>query len=202
MNVSKEEFLSAMVDDEADAFTARRLAAELAGSAEERARWGRYHVIGEAMRGDLFKGMPVDFSDRVMAALDDEEPLQVPISAVRSKGMRYRPAIGIGVAASVAVAVLVGVQTMVTQAPDPVNPVVATVGSAPEVLAVDRLPPQTLAQVAVGASATEAVPSDRRLAEQRQMDARLNSYIVNHAEHASQHGLIPYVRAVGYEDGQ
>jgi sigma-E factor negative regulatory protein RseA len=30
-------------------------------------------------------------------------------------------------------------------------------------------------------------------------DARMHSFIVNHAEHAAGRGLMPYVRVVGYE---
>lgn len=41
--------------------------------------WSRYHLIGDAMRGDLPVNLQLDLSDSIMLALEDEPAILAPI---------------------------------------------------------------------------------------------------------------------------
>ena len=113
--VSKTERLSALVDDETEAFETRRLVDELLQSEEDRKQWERYHLIGDSLRGGMRMTAPPDLLEGVREQLAEEEPLQVareePAAAV-ARSRWFRPVAGTGVAAAVAVVTLVGMQMM------------------------------------------------------------------------------------------
>ncbi|SIT65903.1 sigma-E factor negative regulatory protein RseA [Ectothiorhodosinus mongolicus] len=123
MSVSKEERLSALIDGEAGAFEQRRLMDELQHDAELRGRYSRYHLMGDVMRGARWQA-DTDLSARIQAAMADE-PLEKAPFWVRQR--RPLKAVGgIGVAAGVALAILVGVQFTTTSVGPDLSPVVAT----------------------------------------------------------------------------
>jgi sigma-E factor negative regulatory protein RseA len=187
MTVTKNERLSALADDEADSFECRRLLDELGRNPDDLARWERYHLIGDALRGGLRRSANAGFAAGVMARITDEP---VPAPATRTVGQRLvKPTAGLAMAASVAVAVLVGVVN-VTGTPDADTAAVAEARPA-----VDR----GVVQVSDATVATAAPVAPTALEPMDASDARLHSYIVNHAEHGAGRGLMPYVRVVGYE---
>jgi sigma-E factor negative regulatory protein RseA len=190
MTVTKNERLSALVDDEADDFECRRLLDELGRNPDDLTRWERYHLIGDAVRGGLRRSANAGFAAGVMARIAHEP---VPAPVIRTMGQRLvKPTAGLAMAASVAVAVLVGVVN-VTGTPDADTPAVAEAGpaAAPAVARGVQVSDATVA------TATPLAPP--ALEPMDASDARLHSYIVNHAEHAAGRGLMPYVRVVGYE---
>ena len=108
--------------------------------------WGRYHLIGDAMRGDLPVNLQLDLSDSIMAALEDEptilapkpvetapvqQPAIVPVktdSNVVPLFRRVGQQLGqYAIAASVAAAVIFGVQQYQGQDGVPANPVLNTI---------------------------------------------------------------------------
>lgn len=186
MSVTKDEHLSALVDDEAGDFERRRTLDGLVADQDSRERWGRYHLIGDVMRGDAPVALDVGFADRVLAAIQDEEMEAVPASA---RAQRFaKPVAGFAMAASVAVATVLGVQGFTTQ---------STPGETGATLMTAQTPavvPSGIRQVAVTTD-TLASANDGRAAEM----ADLNSYLVRHAEYAARHGMLPQVRVVGYE---
>jgi sigma-E factor negative regulatory protein RseA len=191
MTVTKNERLSALVDDEADGFECRRLLDQLGRNPDDLSRWERYHLIGDALRGGLRRRAKSDFAAGIMARIADEP---VPVPATRTVGQRLvRPTAGLAMAASVAVAVLVGVVN-VTGTPDADGPVVAEAGPAGAPTAT-----RGVVQLSDATVATAAPVAPPALEPMEASDARLHSYIVNHAEHAAGRGLMPYVRVVGYE---
>lgn len=118
-NHSLYESLSALVDGEASELEVRRLLK--AQDEELKARWSRYQLAGAAMRRELGTMAPTGFADRVSAALETEAALEAP-------QRHWWQRIGqVAVAASVAGAVLIGVQ----QYPgDPQQTTVADVNTA------------------------------------------------------------------------
>ncbi len=120
-NHSLYESLSALVDGEASELEVRRLLK--AEDEELKARWSRYQLAGAAMRRELGAMAPSGFADRISAALENEAVPQVP-------QRHWWQRIGqVAVAASVAGAVLIGVQ----QYPgDTQQTAVATTNAAPE----------------------------------------------------------------------
>jgi len=173
MNVSKQERISALTDEEASEFEVRRLLAELAGDAETRDRWARYYLMGDAMRGELPAAVDPQFRARIMGRIERESPLR----ASRPSQL-LKPAAGFGLAAAVAVAAIVGIRSM-----DETGP-----GREPAMVAGD------------GEASDASLRQARATSDEPRADNySLNSYLLNHFEHAGGGGMLPHVRVVGYE---
>lgn len=202
MNVNKHEHLSALIDDEAGEFEGRRLLDELCKSAEDRALWGRYHLIGEAMRAALPERVDLGFADRISRALEAEPLPGSAVPAAVSVAHRLtKPVIGFALAAGVAVVSVVSLQSF-TQEPGGDAPArLAEVGGPPVItrVAVEApLPSDATVVRVVAGTAAQPLP-----APSEEAAARLNSYLVNHAEYApSRPGMLPQVRVVGYGQNQ
>ena len=69
-----QEWVSAAVDGELDEQTL----AELAADADSHEQWRDYHMIGDAMRGELPQAVSIDLSDSIMAAIDEEPAIIAP----------------------------------------------------------------------------------------------------------------------------
>ncbi|WP_043740140.1 sigma-E factor negative regulatory protein [Thioalkalivibrio nitratireducens] len=133
--VSKAERLSALVDNETDAFETRRLVGELLKSDGDRGTWARYHLIGDGLRGGLRQVAPVDFVDRIRDELADEAPIRVAAGG-NSRARWVRPVAGAGVAAAVAMVTLLGLQMVVGGGEN--TPVATTEDAEPEALAAEN----------------------------------------------------------------
>ncbi len=178
-NDDLHELVSASVDGELDPHEHRRLLSRLAEDGALKHRFERYHLIGEALRGDLPEAVPKGLADRVREVLSQEPtvcapPAREPGSPPRETGAvasRLRPLVGLALAAAFA-----AVTFVVLNAPDEVGPPV-TVATAP-------------------------VTSPARLATAQRVDARLNAYLVGHYEHAPSGGftgVLPYATLVSHE---
>jgi sigma-E factor negative regulatory protein RseA len=155
--VSKSERLSALVDNETDTFETRRLIDELMKSGEDRVQWSRYHLIGDSLRGGMTQVAPADFLACVQEGIAEDGPLDVPVGS-RQRLRWLKPVAGVGVAATVAMVSLLGLQ-MVTGGGDDAGTV--TVEVAPEVAP------------ALEPAETEMVTAP---------DPRFARYLENHAE--------------------
>lgn len=169
------EQLSALVDSECAVSEAELLLHRLAKDAELKARWQRYHLISDAIKNNIPEIIDPNFAEHISKAIAaDTPPLSDPLPTLPSW---YKPVTGFALAASVAVVALVGLQ--LSQHSEP------TGGSEP--LATVSPPGPRLSEPTTADSA---------------LQSRLNSYLVNHNEYASMnsvHGMLPYVRMVGYE---
>ncbi len=173
----RELKLSALMDGELDAPAMESALDELLADEQLRQTWGRYHLVRDAMREGLMATQQDDLSARVRQALEDEAPASAPVIQLHSRRnlSRYsKPVIGFALAASVAMFAVLGVLKVQDQ------------GSGPELLAQN-----------VGAIQTAAIRWD---VARPAVEARLNSYLVHHSEYQSapMHGMLPYVRVVGY----
>lgn len=201
MTTSNDEHLSALVDDEAGDFERRRLLDEIASNPSARERWGRYHLIGEALRGGLPARTDMSFAARIGAALDSEEALHVdPSSWARASEARpanaraTRPVLGFALAASVAAVTVLGVQALLGDREGPNTR-----------LAESAYPNIERAPVAEGTATVVAEEASAPLgpwASTADEAVRLNSYLVTHSEHAAIQGMLPQVRVVGYASEQ
>ncbi|MGL5201921.1 MAG: sigma-E factor negative regulatory protein, partial [Aeromonas veronii] len=73
--MANKEQISALMDgDLSDA----EVLNELEMDSDLQDTWGRYHLIGDAMRGDLPVNLQLDLSDSIMAALEDEPTILAP----------------------------------------------------------------------------------------------------------------------------
>jgi sigma-E factor negative regulatory protein RseA len=195
MNASKEEFLSALLDDEADNFGQRRLLDELSKDADLENTFSRYALIGEVMRSNTKSTVVVarkDFLAGIQLGLEDEpvydekvvEFARPAIKAdVKLPNMNQRY-VKYGMAAAVAaVAVVSG--TMLLKKPSP----------TPEALAAAQpIQPAALVQLAQAApirSANQLDPQSRDV---------LKQYVAQHVKYASTTAIVPSVRAVSYSN--
>ena len=177
--------LSALVDDELATREIDLVLRRLSRDCDGRDRWERYHLISDVIQGHVPAALDTDFAARIRAAIE-AEPLPQPVA--RPLPVWYKPVTGFALAASVALMALFGLRLNQIDTLPPTAPLAA----APPMLSTPAvsLPVQT---VAVARSTDPAGEP---------FGARLNSYLVNHNGYASQnsmHGMLPYVRMVGYQ---
>ncbi|ENY73741.1 sigma-E factor negative regulatory protein [Aeromonas diversa CDC 2478-85] len=136
--MANKEQLSALMDGVLDGEQGRQAIDEVMSDAEQQASWSRYHLIGDAMRGELPDTMQFDLCDKIALALEAEPTVLAPQptpAAPRHGGKviplvrRFGQQMGqYAIAASVAAAVIFGVQHYQVQDPvAPVNPVLNTI---------------------------------------------------------------------------
>ncbi|MFQ1744665.1 sigma-E factor negative regulatory protein [Aeromonas veronii] len=187
--MANKEQISALMDgDLSDA----EVLNELEMDSDLQATWGRYHLIGDAMRGDLPVNLQLDLSDSIMAALEDEptilapkpvetasvvQPVVAPIKTDSNNVVPLFRRVGqqlgqYAIAASVAAAVIFGVQQYQGQDGVPANPVLNTIpigGSAAPVSV--HYPQQD------GARARQQGLTEQQMQEQRE---RINAFLRDH----------------------
>lgn len=172
-----EEQLSALVDDELDADHTRGALDALGGDEALRESWGRYHLIGAAIRD----------------AESVTEPASVVALPVRR---RSAPLAGLAIAASVAALALALVLLPARDAGQG-TPAIAASVAPPAPARVAAVEPQV-----VSLPAQDPAVSGRDIARIGTHDERLNGYLVNFNEQRARlgvPGVHPYVRIVGFE---
>ncbi|MCZ6617322.1 MAG: sigma-E factor negative regulatory protein [Gammaproteobacteria bacterium] len=178
--------LSAIIDGEADEFELRRVLDEIDKNEELRRTWERYHLIGSRLRGERIDS-PAKLSQRVWDALDfaAEDDVSLPSRDVAMReGQRNRATprfgrwTGIAVAATVAVAVVLGFNTFD-----------APVGGTGAVVVVDE-------GLVVEAPVVELTPVGTALDIQRQ-----NAWMMRHAQlmGMNQQGFTSFIKMATYE---
>ncbi|HLT63817.1 MAG TPA: sigma-E factor negative regulatory protein [Pseudohongiella sp.] len=151
--VSPEEALSALMDGELEEFELRRLLARISDRPDLLATWERYNLARavfqpeplnfESLRTRDDVMLPDALTSRIMAAIEAEPRPQaatIPVAGSRSGGGLAK----LAVAASVAVAVFVGMQTLLDQ---PQAPMMASVHH--------EMPDDAVMQVAVDEDAQQ-----------------------------------------------
>lgn len=112
------ESLSALVDGEADELEIRRILNQLDKDDEMRGKWKNYHLMGSLMREESFDS--IDLTQGINQALDgvvdpasnDAPVLENHDTVSAAKSAWYKPLTSVAVAASVTLAVLIGVQSI------------------------------------------------------------------------------------------
>ncbi|NMH64789.1 sigma-E factor negative regulatory protein [Shewanella salipaludis] len=176
MDKLNPEWVSAAVDDETDAQTLAALSADT----HSHGQWQKYHLIGDAMRGELPQTIDLDFAARVAAAIESEPALvasepEVATQAAQSKVVPFftqslKQFGQYAIAASVALVAIVGVQNYSQDADNgqSLSPVLVTrplVGSASPV------------SFQTGAVKQPQGYTNEQVIEQRR---RINAYIQDH----------------------
>lgn len=178
--------LSALVDDELNEMEIDLVLRRLCREDDLQASWSRYHLISDVIQGHLPDMFDSGFSARIRQAIEDE-PLPQPIS--KPLPAWYKPVTGFGLAASVVLVTMFGLKLTQTEEASPV-PIAQQVADNSSGSSFTPRIVQPIAAVQQMDSASEPI------------DARLNSYLVNHNGYASlnsMHGMLPYVRMVGYQ---
>ena len=220
------ESLSALMDNEASELELQRLLKELDADPELQATWSRYQIASAGLKGKIPVVAPSDFAARVSAAIDAEDAHSQPSSeAVATSNVTamswWQQAGRVAVAASVAGALIVGVQQYQSASPEVIEVAATNQISAP--VAVDskspNLPsginaPALSARTVAVQSGYESRPQENRrvMFVPRQeaapvynedISTYVNQLIQEHTDNASANsgqGILPYTRVILSEE--
>jgi len=179
----REQQLSILMDDELDRDQLGRTLDDLSGDRELRALWDRYHLIGDALRGEPLSRETLEVADRVRERLDAEPaPTVLPRVAPLSRLPRIphriphrwvTPLAGSALVASVATVALISGGWLGG----------GGLGGAPAEplqLAEQQSPAPLLYRDRSGTYWSLRRPE----ADSPGVETKLNSYLVNHQEYA------------------
>ena len=172
-----QEWVSAAVDGEAD----EQAIADLVVDTHSHDKWRNYHMIGDAMRGELPATIMLDLSANIAAAIELEPAIVAPVTSHKTKSNDanqsksnvvplFKQFGQYAIAASVALVAIIGVQNYnqgndAESSPLPVLMTRPLVGSASPV------------SLQTGAVQSTQGYSNDQVIEQRR---RLNAYIQDH----------------------
>lgn len=213
--MNKFEDISAFMDGEAGSRHDAVLTA-IRSDAELRDAWRRYHLVGDAMRGQLPPRFPAsDLSARISTALENEPAIVSP-QRRQPRGLPKRllkPAAGVAIAASVALVAIVGLRGLdqtttnaVTTTDTVAENDAPAVNPGPDrleapVRSLQPAGPSPLARTV--STGSEPAQEDPQQSSERY---RFNSYLINHNEYRANSGVrgsMPYARIVApYGDNQ
>lgn len=214
-SLSQSESLSALVDNEASELELRRLLKASDDGLELKQEWQRYQLIGAAIRQDLPAVSYTDLSASISAAIAAESDS----GRDHTKHQRFGKVVAlwstlgrVAVAASVAGAVVFGVQSYQSPLkPAAENIAAAVSSSAPSGLPIGYGAPEMGARTVSAAGYTPAtlgrqvdfVPRQsapvqpKSNAYNAELQAYLNHLMLEHAEHAAlnaSRGMMPFAR--------
>ena len=174
MSEQIQDQISAFTDDELSAEECTFLVRRLERDAGSRDKALRYSIIGAALRGELPDPDPDVLRKRVRAALDGVGPIeQVGESPPETKRF-FRPAIGLGIAASVAVAALALLNVM--NSPIDATDAVPQIASTQTGVGLDEQPSYVVPQEAAGPLAVGGALGPQPI--------RLTNYLMTHGQYA------------------
>jgi sigma-E factor negative regulatory protein RseA len=194
MTDKQMENLSALIDGELDELSVQRLLGQLKDNPELTSKWARYHLMGDAMRGDMQGFANVDLSSSISAALATEAPLTAAAPLKHSTRQWWKPAAGLSVAASVAMAVIFGAYQL--RSADTGFEQVADAAPA-ESAEVAKPPVYYKGPTMVASTESEA---DLKVGQDK-----LNEYLRQHAQDAAMgqgRSMMPFARVVNFETQQ
>ncbi|NJN46449.1 MAG: sigma-E factor negative regulatory protein [Candidatus Competibacteraceae bacterium] len=174
------EQLSALMDSECALPEVEMAMRRLTKDADLQARWQRYHLISDTLKNNIPDIIDLDLVERINQAISADPPLHTYGLAKQSTW--NKPVTGFALAASVALVAFAGFQLAPFEVTSEPSLVAATAPISP---------------------APSPDPSQSGIANTNtSLEEKLNTYLVSHNEHASMHsvhGVLPYVRMVGYQ---
>lgn len=198
MKESQSELTSALLDGELDAQTGDRVVSRMLRqeAPSEIERFGRYHLIGDVLRGEASVDATA-VSVAVSAALESEPTILAP---PRRKSTWIRPLTGVALAASVAAAAIVIAPQLMSPSPQAVGPTTIAVQS-PQLMDQPRL-------VAAGSGlSTERVMPEtsapRWQTLDKKLEDRLNQLLIEHHEFGGRTGVngpVAHIGLVSYDN--
>jgi sigma-E factor negative regulatory protein RseA len=184
MAKDKKEWISALADGELGGSELGKALDALRSDTSMQRSWTNYHLIRDTLHSNLESSVDASLYARITAAMDKEPVVLAPQRAPKRPWIRH--AAGFAVAASVTGIAVFGIQEMNREEDAPV----ATMAEVMQPGNIVRMEKPTL--VAANPDAATAQEDNGKLAP----------YLVNHNEYSvssGMHGMLPYVRIVGYE---
>ncbi|MBT5293335.1 MAG: hypothetical protein HOL40_06405 [Cellvibrionales bacterium] len=211
------ETISAVMDSQADDLEVRRLLKALDNASEEEAaailaQWESFHTIGSVLRNESRSNNETptmrassNFAASVSAAIADEAPMdKAARRPSKSDPMWQRFA----VAASVTLAILVGVQEYESMQAGDASYTADNAVTVPALKSVDQSVDQSVVDLTAVQLASSEVALESSMSEAEKLEAieaqeRLNEYLLEHTNHAAKQsgqGMIPFARLANFED--
>ncbi|MCH1928701.1 anti-sigma factor [Shewanella sp. A25] len=171
-----QEWVSAAVDGETDAQTL----AELVADTHSHNKWHNYHLIGDAMRGELPQTMVLDLSASIAAAIELEPAIVAPqasSAATAAENVTQNKVVPLfkqfgqyAIAATVAMFAIVGVQNFSEPTDDAASP-------SPVLLTRPLVGSASPVSLQTGPAPQNQSYTNDQMNEQRR---RINTYIQDH----------------------
>ncbi len=174
-----DEQLSALMDDELPADASREAIEQLLAESDSRAIWGRYHLIGDALRGTA-----------PAARLPADNVVAFPGPARRRLSRT-----GVGLAAAAALAAV----ALIISPPAPQNSTPSGFATLPATAKTENI--VLAGNIRDDLSSTTPV-NQTTIVQADEAQQRMNPYLTNFNEQRARQrtpGVHPYVRIVGYE---
>jgi sigma-E factor negative regulatory protein RseA len=186
MSDHQREHLSALVDGEIEESLLRPTISALESNPELTAAWERYHMIGQAIRGESVRSDFSEIAGNVRARIA-AEPVPIGSAHARRPGRsRLGPFVGAALAASAAFLAVFAVPQLFDPRPASPTPAVAVAVSDPS------------RQFGL------ASPGQRWHLDRPTLQSKLDRFLVNHQAYSPSSGIkgfLPYATVVGYEVG-
>ena len=218
--ISINEHLSALLDDEAGAFENRRVLDELSSDDTLSRKLSTYALIGETMRtGEAEK--PVisvgnSFLDSIHEKIVDEDSFNqvVVASELESKSSLatnnpandsswLRPIGGFALAASVGALAFMGLQNMGFLGQQSIQPDGIANSLAPTAIVQDEpVKPATEELATTALASTTTSNNDEYMDANAQTRSMLKRYVDSHMQYANTSTFVPSVRVIAYTDHQ
>ena len=163
MNTESREHISSLMDGEVSRETGRFLVRRLGADEELCGTWARYHLVRDCLRHQDGGLAGDDLAERIRHAIERESVPMTPRKAYRAW---MKPAMGLAIAASVALMAIVAVGPE-SQVADPAGTELAGRAEVPPFTSPQSLAPAPVSQTAslLGTSAG---------------DSRMNAYLLRH----------------------
>jgi len=181
MNISKEEQLSAYMDDELGADSADRLFRSMQEDDALREKWARYHLVRDIVKRETSANLTHNLAERVSMVIDNEPVILAPRQLGRKPVSAFaRQVAGLAVAASITAITILTIQE--------VNK--------------ETQPVENQVTVAKSGNTWIRAAGTHWNVDEPSIESQLNAYIVKHNEYAtsaSMRGMMPYARIAGYD---
>jgi sigma-E factor negative regulatory protein RseA len=180
MSEQIREQVSAFLDGELPNTETELLLKRLTRDAELRESFGRYALIGEALRGTSPGVLSKSFASRVNRAIDGEPMPAAAQSQIAKSPRWWRPLAGVGVAAGVAAVAIIALQQRAG------SPNIAQLQPAAVVKAAPGMPVANSALTAQNHEALSyTVPTATAEPASAMAPARLTNYVFAHSKYSS-----------------
>ena len=193
MNDRMRESLSALMDDQANELELERVLSQLATNEELRQTWTRYNLAQQTLHSFHCAHVEWDISSRVQAAIAGSQTAVMTGTHSPTRNRFIRPLVSFGVAASVALTVVVGGRQFMQADSDDIRVVDNAVTSSAPISVVGTMP----RQANFGNESPVILQSAYSNPYQDLARERQRRYMQVHAEQAalnSPQGLVPFAR--------
>jgi len=186
MTNETEERLSALIDSELSSALTADMLARVKQSPELRGTWDRYHLIGDAIRGECVRSSSGGIAEAVRKQVINEPAIiaqPTPINSSTPRDRLLRPLAGAAIAASVAGLAVFALPRLTNDVPEPVPVQISS-----------QTPPAPVYY------SNQSGTRWKNLKEPA-LESKLNRYLENHSEYASAGGMgvLPYSSFVSYD---